>query len=182
MWLVLTFGDDRQYAGNAGYQDAPGQWCCYDSFVANHRQVAAGDFLILCERARAFGIARIESIDSEPSTRVLQRCPVCKGTGIKERKTKQPTYRCNDGHEFQEPVRETAPCTKYTAAFGATFTSFDEAFGRDFLRPGCPRYSDQLAMQEYQFARMETEFRNSFPRAAATIAKFTGGEMDIVSL
>lgn len=79
------------------------------------------------------------------------------------------------GHEFQEPVRETAPCTKYTAAFGATFAPFDEEFGRDFLRPGCPRYSDQLAMQEYQFARMEMEFRNSFPRAAAKIAELAGG-------
>lgn len=172
VWLVLTFGEERQYAGNAGYDDEPGKWYSYDSYVANHRQVSAGDCVILCDRARALGIARIEKIDSEPSTRVLQRCPVCNITGIKKRKTKKPAYRCNDGHEFDEPVREDATCTKYTAHFGDTFKPFAENVGRDFLRDGCPRYSDQLAMQEFEFVRIEQVFRTTFPDAADLIDGF----------
>jgi len=172
LWLVLTFGDERQYAGNAGYEDAPGKWYSYDSFVANHRQVTVGDCVILCDKSRVRGIARIENIATESSTRMLQRCPVCQDTGIKRRKTKQPEYRCNKGHEFQKPTRENASCVKYTAHFGDTFTPFAEEFGRDFLRQGCPRFSDQLAMQEYDFSRMEGVFRNTFPAAVSLISTF----------
>jgi hypothetical protein len=110
-----------------------------------------------------------------PSTRVLQRCPECSGTGIKKRKTMKPAYRCNDGHEFDEPLRENAPCTKYTAHFGGTFKAFFENFGRDFLRDGCPRYSDQLAMQEFEFMRMKLVFRTTFPNGADLIDRFVTG-------
>jgi putative restriction endonuclease len=103
---------------------------------------------------------------------MLQRCPVCQGTGIKRRKTKKPAYRCNKGHEFETPTRENANCVKYTAHFGDTFTPFTEKFGRDFLRQGCPRFSDQLAMQEFDFTRMESVFRSAFPGAASLISRF----------
>jgi len=172
IWVVLTFGEDRQHAGNTGYDDAPEKWYSYDSYVANHRQVAIGHGLLLCDRKRALGIARVSSIDEEPSTRVLQRCPICHVTGIKKRSTKQPKYRCKDGHEFEEPVYENANCTKYTAHFGGTFRTFTEPFGRDYLRQGCPRYSDQVAMQEFDFFSMEAKFRSGFPDAANMIADF----------
>jgi putative restriction endonuclease len=173
-WLLLTFGDDRQYAGNAGYDDNPAEFYSYDSYVPNHRRVAAGEQAIVCDKERALGIASIERIDEEPSTRLLQRCPVCGITGCKQRKTMHPKYRCNKGHEFDEPVRETVSCTKYTAHFGP-FTPFTEAFGRDFLRQGCPRYNDQLAMQEFDFSLMEAAFRNAYPVAAAAIGVALSG-------
>lgn len=169
LWLVLTFGDERQYAGNAGYEDEPGKWYSYDSFVANHRQITAGDCVILCDRSRALGIARITNIDTESSSRTLQRCPVCQDTGIKKRKTKHPEYRCNKGHEFDTPLRENASCIKYTARFGDTFSPFIEKFSRDFLRQGCPRFSDQLAMQEFEFSLLEGVFRSTYPQAASLI-------------
>jgi hypothetical protein len=172
VWLVLTFGEDRQYAGNTGYDDDPGKWYSYDSYVANHRQISEGHCVILCDRRRALGIARITKIDEEPSTRLLQRCPVCKSTGIKIRRTKQPEYRCNDGHEFDQPIKENAPCTKYTAQFGGTFTPFTDDFGRDFLRQGCPRYSDQLAMQEFDFSRIERVLRDSFPTTVNILTRW----------
>src|SRR5260370_2502864 len=133
IWLVLTFGEDREYAGNAGYDDSHGKWYSYHSFVATHRQVAACYCVILCDRLRALGIARIETIVSEPSSRVLQRCPVCQHTGIKRRKTKQPEFRCERGHEFETPVRENASCTKYIADFGAPLTPLSAECRRDFL-------------------------------------------------
>lgn len=61
-WVVLSFGDDRQHAGNAGYDDDPHKWYSYDSYVANHRQIANGDFLILCDRVRALGIAQVATM------------------------------------------------------------------------------------------------------------------------
>ena len=172
MWLVLTFGEDRQHAGNAGYDDVPDKSYSYDSYVANHRQISVGHCLLICNRKRAVGIARINRIDEEPSTRVLQRCPECQGSGIKKRLTKKPVYRCKSGHEFEEPVRENASCTKYTAHFTGAFEPFIEVFGRDFLRQGCPRYSDQNAMQEFDYLRMEAAFRTTFPKTANVIANF----------
>jgi hypothetical protein len=173
MWLVLTFGEERSYAGNVGYDDVPSKWYSYDSFVANHLQVAVGHWVILCDRAKALGVARIDKIDAESSTRVLQRCPVCRKTGIKRRKKRQPEYRCNDGHEFVTPIQENADCTKYTAHFGTTFTPFSEEFGREFLRQGCPRYSDQLAMQEFDFSSMEAMFLNRYSESARLISRLT---------
>jgi putative restriction endonuclease len=169
IWLVLTFGEDRAYAGNAGYDDSPGKWYSYDSFVANHRQIAIGHSVILCDKIRALGIARIETIVSEASTRVFQRCPACEHTGIKKRKTKHPEFRCERGHEFETPVQQTVSCTKYTADFGGSYTAFKDDFGRDFLRAGCPRYSDQLAMQEFDFLRMEMTFRSTYPVTAGLL-------------
>lgn len=174
-WVVLTFGEERQHAGNAGYDDAPEKWYSYDSYVANHRQIVTGDCFLICDRKRALGIARIIRIDEEPSTRLLQRCPVCNETGIKIRKTKAPAYRCKKGHEFEEPAREDASCTKYTAHFGQTFRPFSDTFGRDLLRDGCPRYSDQLAMQEFDFSLIEAKLRSSFPHAATLIAVVSSG-------
>ena len=169
-WLILTFGDERQYAGNAGYDDELGKWYSYDSFVANHRQVEEGDGVIICDRFRALGIARIDKIDSKPSTRILQRCPVCQKTGIKKRKAMRPHFRCVAGHEFDEPIQQNAPCTAYTAHFGSSFRPFTEHFGREFLRPGCPRYSDQLAMQQFDFVRMQSVFFKTYPKAAEIIS------------
>jgi ssDNA-binding Zn-finger/Zn-ribbon topoisomerase 1 len=131
--------------------------------------------MILCDRARALGIAFIENIDSRPSSRIFHRCPVCRKTGIKKRKTRRPEYRCDDGHEFDRPIQENARCTAYTAQFGTTFRPFTEVFGREFLRQGCPRYSDQLAIQEFDFTRMEAVIRSSYPKAAGIISILVSG-------
>jgi hypothetical protein len=176
VWVVLTFGNERQYAGNTGYSDEPGRFYSYDNYVPNHLQVAEGDVAIVCDKLRALGIARIERIAREPSTRLLQRCPVCNDTGIKKRISKQPPYRCNQKHEFEEPVQETRSCTRYTANFGQTFITFEDQFGREELRNGCPRYNEQLAMQEFDFARVQETFRSHYPNAAAVIALFVARE------
>ena len=168
-WVVLTFGEDRQHAGNSGYDDNPHKWYSYDSYVANHRQIADGDFLIVCDRVRALGIAQATKIESTDSTRELLRCPICKITGIKIRHSKKPTYRCKKGHEFDEPLKIHADCSKFIAQFGSSFVPFTGQFGRDFLRQGCPRYSDQLAMQEFDFQSMEGIFNRKFPADAQLI-------------
>jgi len=80
--------------------------------------------------------------------------------------TKQPEFRCERGHEFETPVQQTVSCTIYTADFGGSYTAFKDDFGRDFLRAGCPRYNDQLAMQEFDFLRIEGTFRSTYPVTA----------------
>jgi putative restriction endonuclease len=120
-WLISTFGDDRQYAGNTGYDDKLAERYQYDSFVPNHKQLSAGDLVVLRDRAAMVGAARVARVRSSDSQKPLRKCPTCSTTGIKERTTKVPRYRCNEGHEFEEPREDIVPCTTFVAEFGDSF-------------------------------------------------------------
>jgi hypothetical protein len=62
-WVLLTFGGDRQYGGNAGYEDSPSKFYKYDSFVANSKAMQQGDTAIVCDRKYVIGVGRITTID-----------------------------------------------------------------------------------------------------------------------
>lgn len=146
-WLLLTFGDERQYAGNQGYEDDPALVYRYDSFVPNHRQLVAGDAVVLKAPDRTLGCARIERIDEHDGTKERQRCPECKTTAIKTRRTARPLYRCDAKHEFDVPIVETVECRKYAAHFGDSFVPIAGEVDVSALRSACRNYNGQLAMQ-----------------------------------
>ena len=56
-WVLLTFGTDRQYGGNVGYDDETTDSYRYDSIVANHLRVKEGDAAIVCDRQFVMGAA-----------------------------------------------------------------------------------------------------------------------------
>jgi hypothetical protein len=60
--VVLTFGGDRQYGGNTGYEDRTTEYYSYDSFVANHLQVASGDVAIVCDRGFVVGAETVTEL------------------------------------------------------------------------------------------------------------------------
>jgi putative restriction endonuclease len=155
VWLVLQFGSDRQYGGNAGYDDRPEVYR-YDSFVPNHLQVAAGDLLILRDRERMLGAARVATVSSCAGTKVLRKCPSCGTTGIKERTTRVPLFRCKRGHEFEAPVEQEEPCINFVAELGDSFSSAPEAVSLEALRAACPRHADQLSIQELKISVLAT--------------------------
>jgi putative restriction endonuclease len=82
-WALISLGDDRQYGGNTGYQDDPARTYRYDSTVANHRQLGAGDLVFIRDRTSLNGVATVESVTSQPSLKVRQRCPECGSVDIK---------------------------------------------------------------------------------------------------
>jgi putative restriction endonuclease len=168
-WLLLAFGDDRQYGGNVGYEENPTEMYRYDSFVPNHRQVVAGDAVVLRERERMVGVARIAEVRSTPATKRLRKCPTCGTTGIKHRVTRSPTFRCNSGHEFDEAKEEVASCVEYQADFGDSFVLAAGAISLDKLRAACPRYTDQLSIQRLDLSTVIEELRTRVPRAAAVV-------------
>jgi hypothetical protein len=159
----MTFAGERSYAGNLGYADDPSQVYQYDNFVANHRQIAEGDLAILRESDKLLGIARIERIEVSESTKERLRCPECRTTELIRRKVKIPQYRCVNGHTFDIAAQETLPCTQFTAYFGDTFVSAQEALHIDMLRAACPKYNRQLAMQRLDFTRIETTLVAQIP-------------------
>src|SRR5690242_2045095 len=102
-WLVLAFGEDRQYAGNTGYADDVQKHYESDSNVPNSRHLARNDIVVVRGTDRMLGIARIENVRQVSGPKRMLRCPVCSTTALKRRKELRPEYRCNQGHEFDEP-------------------------------------------------------------------------------
>lgn len=147
-WTLLAVEGKRQYGGNAGYDDSPSSTYRFDSSVANSRHVKSGDLAFIRNRDGLLGIACIEHVGSEPGEKELLRCPVCRRTGIHERRTRTPLYRCNDGHEFDEPVREIIQVTKYEAHYGGTFVHVDAAISRSDLRSAALKTNDQMSIEE----------------------------------
>src|SRR4051794_8558845 len=96
-WLALSLGAEREYAGNVGYDDELDTVYRYDSFVPNHRQLAEGDLLILCDRRMVLRIAEVSRIVSLDQPKELRRCPKCRIASIKVRKNLRPSYRCKAG-------------------------------------------------------------------------------------
>jgi hypothetical protein len=80
VWLLLTCGDDRSYAGNTGYEDDLERVYRYDNFVPNHLKVTEGDLALLRGKQSLLGVARIERITSSPGQKERLRCPECGGT------------------------------------------------------------------------------------------------------
>jgi hypothetical protein len=154
--LLLTFGEERDYAGNFGYSDDPSKVYEYDSSVPNHLQVTKGDLAILRDKDKLLGVARIERIDTHQGTKERRRCPVYNTTKMKRRRNKQPEFRCyNGGHEFAIPTLEVTTCTLFTAHFGNSFVPAQEAVSLSVLRDACLKLNKQLAMQLLDIKRIE---------------------------
>jgi putative restriction endonuclease len=158
-WVLLTVGDQRQYGGNLGYEEDPATEYRYDSFVQFHRQVNAGDTVILRDRATILGSAIIESIDEEPAVKTRLACPMCDTTGIKERRTLTPRFRCRLGHVFEQPGSTGVNCTAYTAGFARTFVPARDLLAPTVLRAAELHSSDQLSIRLIDIARLTSETR-----------------------
>ena len=152
----MSFGEEREYAGNLGYADELSKAYQYDSCVQNHRQILEGDLALLRGKNQLFGVARIERIKASKGEKRLHRCPVCLTTNFSERKNKQPKFRCiKGGHEFNEPDQEDVACKLFTAHFGDSFVPAKGAISLERLRDACPKFNKQMAMQSLDFGRIE---------------------------
>jgi putative restriction endonuclease len=154
-WSCIAVGDDRQYGANSGYDDELTSKYSFDSNVANHKQVSKGDLIVLRDGRRALGVAKVEEVTSSVGTKLIRRCPVCQTTGLKERVKKHPRWRCNNGHQFDDPSEGEEPVNKYVARFGATFVRLEHAVSVTQLKSTALRPSDQLSIEELDLAGLE---------------------------
>jgi putative restriction endonuclease len=154
-WLALAFGDERQHAGNKGYEDELSRHYRYDTFVPNHTQVAPGDLLVLRDASEILGVALVNEITERAAKKLMLRCPRCHTTALKERKFKLPRYRCGSCRfEFDEPERTTEDCTEFSAEFHGHFVPVRVSPLPSAVRDACPRYNGQLAIQEIRLDRL----------------------------
>lgn len=164
-WLLITVGDERQYGGNLGYQDELEHVYRYDSDVPNHKQLRSGDVVVLRDRQRALGLAEVVRIDEADATKRRRRCPACRSAQIKERKRTAPRFRCKRGHEFDEPVEETATCRTYAAQFGDSFIPVTSEISISVLRAACHKWNDQTAMQPIDLTSLRPAIQRAAPEA-----------------
>jgi len=87
-WLLLLKSEDRVFAGNLGYEDVAERFYSWDSRVPNHEKLQPGDKIVLWNGKYSLGVSSIESIETkENQSKEIRRCPFCKTTDIRERKT-----------------------------------------------------------------------------------------------
>ena len=148
-----------KYGWEFGYGDDPSGVYHYDSFVPNHLQVQVGDLVVLRDRRAVLGCAVIESIEQAPSEKTRLSCPECDTTGIKERRTLTPRYRCNRGHLFEDPRARSVACTSYSASFTSTFIPARDLLAVETLRAAEVQSSDQLSIRAIDPSRLAATTR-----------------------
>jgi putative restriction endonuclease len=148
-WSFLSVDGDRQHGGNQGYEDAAETNYEYDSLVGNHKQIKIGDIAFVRDREEVSGIAVVKQIEEWDGDKLLHRCPRCKTTGIKIRKTKLPPWRCHKcSLEFEAPAQETVPVKKYSAKFGDSFIPIEGILTANQIKRAALRPSDQNSIEQ----------------------------------
>ena len=170
VWALIVITGRRQYGGNTGYEDDLTEVYRFDSDVANSRRLSAGDVVLLRDRQKMLGIARVEQVTSSQGSKQRFRCPVCGITGIKERRTKIPRWRCNMGHDFDIPVGETVTVTHYEAHFRGTFRSPQMDIQTSEIKKAALRPSDQMSIEELDPDRLVLTIGLDVPYLAKLLA------------
>jgi len=155
-WCAISVGNDRQYGGNQGYDDVPASLYRYDSNVANHKRIQAGDLLIVRERKFALGIATVVKVSHQPGSKTYQSCPSCSSRDIKQRKTLSPPWRCSGcGLEFSQPNQASERVELYEALYGETYVSLSKNIAVSTLKSIMPRPNDQHSIEEIDLSKLE---------------------------
>ncbi|NVJ22130.1 HNH endonuclease [Myxococcus sp. AM011] len=148
--MVLSYGEERGYAGNEGYADELESVYRYDSKVQNHLQIAKGDLLIICDKRQVLGVANVAKIDTAEATKRQKKCPTCGATVRTERKTLRPRFKCEEGHFVDDVLSIEIPCIEYSAWFDGTFREIPEGalISIEQVRAACINFNKQMAMQQ----------------------------------
>ncbi|MFJ4960853.1 HNH endonuclease [Streptomyces sp. NPDC088729] len=154
-WSFLVAGDERQFQGNAGYEDVVEESYSYDSTVGNYRRVAVGDLVVVRNGREALGVGYVEALQVLPDQeKVRSRCPFCRNTGFKERTRELPRYKCSPcGNAFDRPTRETVEVTAFRAHYGGTWQPLDGCLDKGQLNELSLSRSDQQSIKKMDRTR-----------------------------
>lgn len=151
----MAAGDDRQHGGNTGYDDQADVYYSWDSTVNNYGNIHVGDTVAIWDKQCLLGVSVVEEIDITTAEKLLLRCPnpVCGRSGIKQRKTKSPRFRCQDcAWEFDEPKTQIETVTEYRSRHDAAWTALEGLLRASELRELCKSTKSQLSMRELDWA------------------------------
>lgn len=154
--------DELRYWGNDGYHDDSSVFYRYDNFVANHKNVKAGDLVIITNRDAVLGVSTIEKITSRTIEKKRNKCPHpdCNSKKIYFRKKTTPEWRCDKGHEFETPRVIYEPATEYIATYGEGFKKTENTLIDEIISE-TPRYNVQMSIQNVNLSWASTLLINS---------------------
>ncbi|VFQ46898.1 protein NO VEIN domain-containing protein [Desulfoluna butyratoxydans] len=117
VWLLFEKSDKTRISkGIDGYQDKTGTVYNYDSLVPNHKNLKSDDLVILRKEDKIIGVGGIGSITEQDTMKEHRRCPMCRSTDIRERKTKKPKWKCGKcAYEFPTPEKTMQKVRSFTA-------------------------------------------------------------------
>ncbi|MBF6352975.1 HNH endonuclease [Nocardia higoensis] len=147
-WLVMSKSVYLRLGGGRKYDDDPSNHYSWDSFVPNSRQVKVGDVIAVWDNTELLGVSVIENIDVKDGTKHRGRCPGCNETGFKRRLRKKPTFRCDCGAEFDDPIQEEVPAKLYRSDYGQAWVDLSGVLGGKDLRALCLKDSSQNSFRE----------------------------------
>jgi hypothetical protein len=91
---------------------------------------------------------------------------------LKRRKTKQPEYRCNNGHEFDVPHDDAVDVLEYEAHFENSFIDTPDAVSVSRVKAAALRPSDQLSIEEVDPRQFEDSLVRAWPKAGDLLCRF----------
>ena len=148
-WLVIVAGDERQHAGNDGYDDSPDSHYSWDSTVPKAADVGVGDVLVFWDKKRLLGASVIEEIEQWDKQKPRYSCPECGKASFKERKTKTPRYLCfMCDEEFDQPNSRMDDVVAYRSSHGAGWAELAGVLDGSALRALCDKPKSQHSIRE----------------------------------
>jgi ribosomal protein L37AE/L43A len=159
-WLLLEKSDDTRISkGIEGYQDKTGELYNHDNLVPNHKQLGTGDYVILRKENDILGVGRVGKIAQGADAKIHRRCPECRSTDIRERKTRSPKWKCGKcAHEFETPSESIVE----VKSFEATIDDFSKLNSSPSVHDvkRCAAEGDginsQLSILELDYTKIQT--------------------------
>jgi putative restriction endonuclease len=163
LWVLKSVEDaDRALQTVDNYDDKINSVYNYDSKVANFKQIKSGDNIILIDKEKILGFARIEEINEKNGKKIIRKCPECGSSTVYQRKNIIPAFRCNKGHAFAKPDEKEVKVKRFSAHYKNTFRDLNAAdVLLNELRPFYIKgYNQNMSMQ-----LLDTEALTIFPEA-----------------
>ncbi|QIR36974.1 HNH endonuclease [Tolypothrix sp. PCC 7910] len=174
-WLLKSFGDERQYGGNRGYEEEIFREYQYYKGLPNSKNIKKGDLVLLRNKEQLFGVAKIEDINSGWGYKERLCCPSClKPQSNKERITKKPRFHCPKcGHDYDERVSKPIKCEIFRAYFGDTFVSAEGAIKLEELQQACPEdnYNANNSINLIDLQQIQVTLLEQVPEVAKLLHK-----------
>ena len=139
-WVFIMKSDaERSWSANRGYDDSAGIYYSYDSNVARHQMVSAGDLIVVRVDEYIAGWGIVEHIEATlDADKEITRCPACRKTNHYRRKVARPSNKCSScGCMFDddEATKTIEKVTSYRAYYANTWTEAARPVHRRELGP-----------------------------------------------
>lgn len=177
LWVLKSIEDkDRSNLAIDSYKDNVDESYNYDNYVPNHKQIKPNDFIVIIDKKKIIGFAKIRNISTTLDVKTMRSCPErgCNKSTISARKKLKPAYKCSNGHFFDIPKEIDKEITKYTAGYKGNYISYNSVSKTPLdLIPYYDKLNRQLSMQSLDLAALDL-----FPEISSVLF----GRTDIIPL